>query len=609
MTPPPSHVKLGADVLRWGRVARLAKGVGEVLVHSGRGLAAGVGLATLVETGFAIGSLYTLNLLVDAVSSALTTPASRSVIPVYLSLTGGLLVASVAARSVTNLLQMRQGLKVSDYVSRRIHRQAITLDFAFYESPAYFDSLQKAREAGPERPAHVVSNLIELARSVVLLAGILAMLAAIEWRLLPVLLAVVGTALIVRVHFTRRLFAWRMSRAQMERRAGFLDWILTSNLHAKELRLNRLGEHFAEQVSTLRDKIRREQIDIERRRLLVEFAVAVVGSAIFVGAGSWLLGLAFAGMVTLGQVVLFILLLRRAEGAGNDVVSSLSRIVDDYMFLDRLFAFLDLEPRMRAPARPIAIPSTLREGIRFENVSFSYPDAPQPSLRKVSLHMPPGRIVALVGENGSGKTTLIKLLTRLYDPTEGRITLDGQDIRDMDPAQYRRLFSAIFQDYAAYPETVTENIRFGDVEIPLERARVEDAARRGGATAFIDHLAQGFDTPLTKLFDNGHELSTGQWQRLALSRSFYPGSRFIIMDEPTSAVDPAAEFELFENFPSLLAGRGALVISHRLSTVRQADHTYVLDKGCILEAGTHEQLMSRNGNYASLFGRQARQYQ
>jgi ATP-binding cassette, subfamily B, bacterial len=604
----PSRDKLGVGALSWGRAARLAGGVGEVIAHSGRGLAVGVGVATFVESGLSLAALYTLNLLVDAVNSGLTAAANRALIPAYLGLTGGLLIASVAARSVANLLQMSQGLRVSDYVNRRIHGQAIALDLAFYESPAYFDSLQKAREAGPERPAQVVGNVIGLARGAVMLTGILAMLAAIEWRLLPVLLAVVGIALLVRIHFTRRLFAWRMSRAQMERRAGYLDWVLTSNVHAKELRLNGSGEHFVKQFSSLRDKIRTEQIEIERRRLLVEFAVAVAGAAIFVGAGSWLLTLAFAGTVTLGQVVVFILLLRRAEGTGNDVVASLSRIVDDYLFLDRLFAFLDIAPKMRSPTRPVAVPSALRDGVQFENVSFAYPDSSEQSLKDVSFQLPPGRIVALVGENGSGKTTLIKLLTRLYDPTEGRITLDGRDIREMDPLQYRRLFSAIFQDYAVYPETVAENIRFGDVTIPNKRARIEEAARRGGATSFIDRLALGFDTPLTKMFDNGHDLSIGQWQRLALSRSFYPDSRFIIMDEPTSAVDPAAEFELFENLRTRLAGRGALIISHRLSTVRQADHTYVLDKGRILEAGTHEQLMSLDGCYADLFGRQARQY-
>jgi ATP-binding cassette subfamily B protein len=434
------------------------------------------------------------------------------------------------------------------------------------------------------------------------------MLATIEWRLLPVLLTAVGIAILVRIHFTRRMFAWRMSRTQMERRAGFLDWMLTSDAHAKELRLNHLGEHFAEQFSSIRDKIRIEQLRMERLRLLVEFGVAVLGAAIFVGAGAWLLHLALAGSMSIGQVVLFILLLRQGEAAGGEVVSALSRIVDDYLFLDRLFDFLDLKPMMTRPLLPVAIPATLRDGIRLENVSFRYPDAAEPSLSDVSLHLPPGRIVALVGENGSGKTTLIKLLTRLYDPTSGTITLDGQDIREIDPEAYRRLFSAIFQDYAVYPETVAENIRFGDVTIELDRRRVEDAARRGGAISFIDRLPSGFDTPLTKLFDNGHDLSVGQWQRLALSRSFYPNSRFIIMDEPTSAVDPAAEFELFENFRTRLEDRGALIISHRLSTVRQADHTYVLEKGRILEGGTHEELITLDGVYASLFGRQAKYY-
>ena len=592
----------------WRRVFRLIGGVSDVLAHSGRGLALGVAFATLIEAAISIGALYSVKLLVDAINAGITDTAAQTVIPYYLALTGGLLIAGVAAQSTASLLQMRQGLSVSDHVNRRIHQQAITLDLSFYESPAYFDSLQKAREAGAQRPAQVVNNAIALVRGGVLLIGILAMLAAIEWRLLPVLLIAVGLALVVRIYFTRRMFAWRMSRAQMERKAGYLDWMLTSDVHAKELRLNHLGAYFADQFAGLREKIRTEHLAIERQRLLVEFGVAVISAAIFVGAGAWLLSLALNGAVSLGEVVLFILLLRRAEGAGGEVVSSLSRVVDDYLFLDRLFAFLDLAPTMRAPKSPGAIPATLRDGVRFENVSFTYPEAPTPSLSNVSFHLPPGRIVALVGENGSGKTTLIKLLTRLYDPTEGRITLDGQDIRELDPVVYRRLFSAIFQDYAVYPETVAENIRFGDVAAEGGRPRIIDAAGRGGATSFIDRLSLGYDTPLTKLFDNGHDLSIGQWQRLALSRSFFPASRFIIMDEPTSAVDPAAEFELFENFRDRLGDRGALIISHRLSTVRQADYTYILANGRVLESGTHDELIAMNGSYADLFGRQAQHY-
>jgi ATP-binding cassette subfamily B protein len=365
--------------------------------------------------------------------------------------------------------------------------------------------------------------------------------------------------------------------------------------------------------SQLRQTIRTEHLWLERRRLLAELAVAVFATAVFIAVAAYLISLSLAGALTIGQVVLFILLLRRAEGAGNEVVSGLSRLVDDHLYLGRLFDFLDTTETITVRAAPAHAqtapePGSLQDGVRLENVSFVYPGAPRPAVKDITLHLPPGKIIALVGENGSGKTTLIKLLTRLYDPTSGRVTLNGQDIRELDPVAYRSLFSVIFQDFAMYPETARDNIRFGDVARADGADRAVAAAQEAGANAFIERLPQHYDTPLTKLFDDGHDLSLGQWQRVALARAFFPSSRFIIMDEPTSAVDPAAEFELFDNFRERLAGRAALVISHRLSTVRQADYTYVLSAGEIVEHGTHESLIARDGVYARLFDQQGRHY-
>jgi ATP-binding cassette subfamily B protein len=398
-----------------------------------------------------------------------------------------------------------------------------------------------------------------------------------------------------------------MKRSQLERRAGYLDWMLTSNTHAKELRLNRLGDHFKAIYAGLRGQIRDEHLALERRRLSADLAVAAAGTCIFMLASGYLISMALAGALTVGQVVLFVLLLRRAEASGNEAVSSLSRLVDDHLYLGRLFDFLDTSPGILArsrdrPPRPTA-------GLRLENVSFRYEGAERAAVEHLDLTLKPGQIVALVGQNGSGKTTLIKLLTRLYDPSEGRITLDGRDIRDFDPVSYRSLFSVIFQDFAMYPETVGENIRFGDVSRPIDPDAVRRAGEQAGADSFIRTLPHGYDTRLSKLFDDGHDLSLGQWQRVALARAFYPQAPFIIMDEPTSAVDPAAEFQLFENFRERLAGRGALIISHRLSTVRQADYTYVLADGRIEEHGTHDELVARKGAYARLFSQQAKHYQ
>jgi len=588
--------------------AKSGQKVWAILLESGRTLTFAVLAVTLLEAALSIGSLYAIKLLVDAISAGLVEDHAQRQIFIYLGITGAALLFAALAQSAANLLRMRQGMEVGDLVDRKIHARAIELDLSFFESPSYFDSLQKAREAGTQRPAQVVGNIISFGRGAVVLLAILGMLAVIEWRLLPILLVTVGVALAVRLVFTRKMFDWRMRRAQLERKAGYLDWMITSNHHAKELRLNHLGQYFANQYSELRTSIRCEQLVLETRRLLFEFLTTAIASIVFIATAAYLIASALRGDLTLGQVVMFVLLLRRAEGAGNEVVSGMSRLVDDHLYLGRLFAFLDTQPTIRAQESVGQLRLPILEGVKLENVSFTYDGAPQPSLKNINFTIKPGQIVALVGENGSGKTTLIKLLTRLYDPSVGRITLDGQDIRDLDSDAYRHLFSVIFQDYAVYPDTLSNNIWFGDVDQPNNRAAIISAAEKAGADSFVDRLPKGYDTPLTKLFDDGHDLSLGQWQRLALARAFFPQSQFIIMDEPTSAVDPAAEHDLFENFRERLAGRSALIISHRLSTVRQADYTYVLEHGEMIEAGTHDDLIAANGAYAALFAMQAKNY-
>ncbi|MCU4653918.1 ABC transporter ATP-binding protein/permease [Roseibacterium sp. SDUM158016] len=562
-------------------------------------------LVTLGEAVAAILGLWLIKLLIDVLSAP--EAFEDGIWEIYLILGGAGLVTFIAlvVQSYGNLLRSRQGMMVADYIDREIHDRAIEVDLGFYESPAYFDSLQRARQAGPQRPAQMVSGALVFSKSVIFLAAILVMLAGIEWKLLPVLLFTVVVALIVRLYFTRRLYQWQYERAQLERRASYFDWLLTSDLHAKELRLHGLGGYFRNVYSNLRRDIRAQQLKIETTKSFAEIGVAAVGAAAFIGAITFLISRTVAGDFTLGDIVLFVLLFRRAEQSGQQCVSSLSGLFENQLYLSQLFSFLEVKPNIQGPAEPAAIPRRLERGLVMDNVSFRYRDADHDTLKDVSLEVPPGRLVALVGENGSGKTTLIKLLTRLYDPDSGRITLDGIDVREFDPLAYRRLFSVIFQDFAKYAATAADNIWFGDVAHPRDDEKVLDASDRAGASSFLRELPKGFDTPLSRIFDDGQELSIGQWQRVALARAFLPNTRFIIMDEPTSAVDPRAEMELFDTLRDRIGDRGALIISHRLSTIRHVDYTYVLDDGRMLEHGTHEELLAKGGRYASLFGRQA----
>jgi len=568
-------------------------------------------IITILEAFVGIAVLYVLKLLVDTISSELSNEANGTAAEIIkmLLLTGLAILLSVVFQSLARILRMRQGLLVSDHVDREIHDRAISIDLKFYESPAYFDELSRARSGGANRPAQIIGSAVSSVRSAFILAAIFVLLASIELPLLPLLAIPILLSLFIRLYFTRKLFDWRMSRAQKERRAFYLDSLMTQEYHAKELRLNRIGPFLRDQYRAIRRTLREDEIRIEQRRLLSEFVVSTIGAIVFIGASAWLLQQSLQNGRPIGDVVLFVLLLRRAEGSGTEFISSLSRIVDDHLYLRRLIDYLNLKPDIASPKSPRPLPLIMQSGIKLSNVSFRYIDTKVDVLRNISIELKPGQIVALVGENGSGKTTLIKVLSRLYEPTRGVVSLEGVDVKEFDPDEYRRLLSVVFQDFAIYAASARDNIRYGDIQMTCSEGRALQAAKLAGADEFIDTLPNGYETDLTRMFDGGHDLSIGQWQRLALARALYPDSKFLILDEPTSAMDPKAEFELFENFRSRIGERGALIISHRLSTIREADYIYVLADGEIAEQGTHEELISSEGRYAELFRKQAKHYQ
>lgn len=600
-----------ANASRLGKLAKsfeIWRKVLALLTYSCRRLGIIVFGLTLTEIGLTVGGLLAIKAAVETVSVSESIRTDAGDIFCYVALVLVLFLAGRIANAIGAYYRTAQGYVVSDYVNQAIQERAVAADLSFYDSPLYYDSLERARKAGAGRPAQVIANAMSVFRGGLMLLAITVIIATIEWVLLPVSLVAVALVLAVQIRFTREKFERQRDLIQKERSAYYIDYIMTSAPFAKEIRLWDMGAYLRRLFMDLRVSLRDDYLKIEKRKSRAEISVALVSGALFCGAAGIILWRFSAGQATIADLVMIIVLLLRAEAIGRDFVSSLSRLYDDQLFLDQIFGFLALEPVIQRNTQHRPVPDASDEGIVLEHVSFAYPGMETLALDDVSLQIKPGRFTALVGGNGSGKTTLIKVLCRLYDPQEGRIMLNGVDVRDLDPVAYRRQFSVIFQDFVQFASTGRDNLRLAELGQAEREVQMLRAARMTGADAVLGALPNGYDTLLSRMFDDGVELSGGQWQKIALARAVFPDSNFVILDEPTSAIDPNAEAELFDGFRDKLGGRGALVISHRLSTIRMADYTYILDKGRIIEEGTHEDLVSRNGPYAHMFERQGRGY-
>ncbi len=557
-------------------------------------------------------ALYVMKRMIDALTAAMKAAdasAGFQSVLLWLAIAAGVAVITALARSLGDLASQTQSLQVADAVSDQIHTQSIAMDLGYYEDASYFDTLHRAQQEGPYRPTHIVNGLVQLAQSMISILGIAWLLVWSNAWAGIILFAAALPAAFVRILYSRRLYQFELQQTKREREAGNYHWMLTTALFAKEIRLFHLGPLFQERFHNLRQTLRGGRLALSRRRLVLEFlAQALASVAVFAAFGFTALQ-ALQGALSLGDLVMVYLGFQNGLGFLQAILQGLASLYEDNMFLANFYRFLDMKPEIQAPTHPRPVPACITQGVTFEGVSFTYPGAKQPALVSVDLDLSPGQVIALVGENGSGKTTLIKLLCQLYRPDSGRITLDGVDLCELDPIQWRREISITFQDYVHYMLPAWENIWLGDIEQPPDWTRIEAAAKRAGADAVIQRLPKGYDTYLGSMFADGKELSTGEWQKVALARSFLRQAQIVVLDEPTSSLDPLAEAALFERFRSLIDGRSAILISHRFSTVRMADRIYVMDRGRVVECGTHAALMRQDGQYARMYQAQARNYQ
>jgi ATP-binding cassette subfamily B protein len=511
-------------------------------------------------------------------------------------------------RSIAGLVSEWQTFIVTDHMNDVLLAKSIEVDLEYYESARYYDTLHRAQREAPSRPISIVNGLAQIGQNGISLLAIAGLLVSFHWIIATILFTAVISGTAVRLRYTGKMYRWQREQTSTERHAGYLNWMLTDSSHAKEIRLFDLGPLFIRRFHDIRRKLRKGRLAIMRRRYIADFAAQTLATAAIYGSYAYVAYQAVWGKITYGDLVMYYQAFQRVQGSLQGILSSLERLYEDNLFLSNLYEFLDLKPKVVEPAHASPVPRPMQTGIVLNHVSFQYPTGARKVLEDVSLSIRPGEVVALVGENGSGKTTLVKLLCRLYDPTGGTITIDGMDLRRFETAALRREFSVLFQDYAQYHLTARENIWFGNTALPPDHERVVAAARDSGADDVIRGLPKGYETILGKLFEDGEELSIGEWQKVALSRAFLRDAQIIILDEPTSSLDAKAEYTIFQNFRKLAEGRTAILISHRFSTVRMADRIYVLKEGRIIEGGTHEELVSVGGTYARLFEMQAQHY-
>src|ERR1700723_1013314 len=497
--------------------------------------------------------------------------------------------------------------KFTRHISTRIMEHASRLDLTRYEDPLFYDKMERARVQGTDR----VMMIQMMGRFVQDLIGAISLAIGIgffsPW-LLAFLIICVVPAFLGETHFAFLGYSLNFEQTPARRQMEYLRILGGSRESAKELKLFGLGPFLVGRYKVLSDELHRQNVGLARRKLVFGVLLTVLGTLGYYGGYAFVIYQTVIGALTIGQLTFLAGAIAGASAGIQAVFTTFSGIADQALFLTDLVDFFAVEPTIRSKPGALVAPRPIRQGIEFKNVSFSYPGNRRKILSGINLRIEPQERVALVGENGQGKTTVVKLLTRLYDPTEGRILLDGVDLREYNLEDLWKEIGVIFQDFVHYEMTVSENIGVGRIEDAHNPFRIRAAAIKTFAESVIQKLPKGYDQPLGCRFEGGVDLSGGEWQKIALARAYLRDAQLLVLDEPTAALDARAENEVFERFSELTTGKMALLISHRFSTVRMADRILVLQKGGIAEQGNHQELMAKNGLYASMFEMQAASY-
>jgi ATP-binding cassette subfamily B protein len=575
-------------------------------------------LLRLARSAIPVSILYVGKLIIDQVvllagglgavhRRGMTGPAGLHHLWQLVALEFALAIFSDGLARAIALMDNLLGDKFSNFTSIRIMQHAAELDLDQFEDSTFYDKLERARQQTTGRTV-LLSQVLGQVQDLISMAFLAAALMAFNPWLFLLLLVAVIPAFLGESHFNDKSYALTRAQTEERRELDYLRYLGASDDTAKEVKLFGLSGFLIGRFRNLSDKFYRDAKALTIRRSVWGTAFALLGSVGYYAAYVAIIYRAVHGSLSIGDLTFLAGTFRQLRSLLEGILTRFTSVSQGAIYLQDLFEFFEIRPRIIRLAHPRPFPQPIREGFTFEDVGFRYLNSERWANRHLSFILRPGERLALVGENGAGKTTLIKLLTRLYDPSEGRILLDGVDLREYDPAELRNQVGVIFQDYLRYQMTMAQNIAVGNIGRQGDRGLIEAAAEQSLAAALAEKLPGRYDQELGRRFRQGVELSGGEWQKVALARAYMRDAQLLILDEPTAALDARAEYEVFQRFAELTKGKTAVLISHRFSTVRMADRILVLDKGEMLEIGSHEELLAAEGRYAELFHLQARGY-
>src|SRR5450759_432211 len=553
--------------------------------------------------------IWLLKEVVDVITKATTSAHPISDINVVWPVLAVVIVwfLDEASSDFSNYVRKKQALKLEIYMYGLLHSKSIKLDLINFERPEYFDCLSRATREAPWRPNSILNNMVSLLRGLLSLLLIAGLILTLNWTLAVLLLVANIPGIWLRLYYADILYNFQRQQTPEARKSAYFNWLLTGDRPSRELRLFGLGNYFISLFKQSFLKQKEEEINIIRRRTVIELisnlfkASALLITILFIARQT------INGKLTLGQMTMYLLAFRQGMIYIKDLFGALAGLYEDGLFIGDTFEFLNLKENVTA-AEPVIVPSSLKKKIVVENLSFTYPGNNFTTINNVSFEIKKGEIIALVGPNGAGKSTLVRLLCRLYDPDSGKVKYDGNEIRNMDPEEYRKHFSVVFQDFMLYNLPAGENIRMGNIEEKSSGSKIKASATTTGIHDLINSLPNGYETVIGNLFDDSRELSWGEWQKIALARALFRDAPVLILDEPSSALDADTEHDIFSRFREIVKGRTSILISHRFTNVTLADRIIVLDKGSIAETGTHEELMKSGGLYFKMFTKQSSRF-